>query len=316
MSFQILLVEDYPETRELITEVLQENPEYKVISVGSGEDALKKFRETNIDLVITDVKMQRMSGLDLMREIHQVEPDLPVILVTGFGDDYGVKALEMGAEDCVFKPFDTHELMLRVARVLKYSKLKQLKDLLEMKNEELRKMAITDGLSQLYNRRFFLELIEDREFPRARRYGLNLSCIMLDIDLFKDVNDRYGHLQGDFVIQKLGSIIKEEIREIDIPARYGGEEFIILLPETGEDGTYVVAERIRKRTEGVNFIRNKKLRETQNLQVTISLGIAIYPNSDIVVPNDLIKLADDALYQAKREGRNRTVVTKRELQNG
>ena len=308
MSFHILLVEDYPETRELITEVLQENPEYIVTPVGCGEEALKKFTETKIDLVITDVKMPRMSGLDLLREVHQIDPDLPVILVTGFGDDYGVKALELGAEDCIFKPFDTHELMLRVARVLKYSKMKQLKDLLEMKNEELRKMAITDGLSQLYNRRFFLELLEEREFPRAQRYKLNMSCIMLDIDFFKKVNDTYGHLQGDYVIQKLGAIIMEEIREIDIPARYGGEEFIILLPETGVEGTHLVAERLRKHVESVNFIRNEKLRDSQHLKCTVSLGIATFPSPDLVTPQDLMKTADSALYAAKGSGRNRTVI--------
>ena len=308
MSFQILLVEDYPETRELITEVLQENADYIVTAVGTGEEALAKFKEIKIDLVVTDIKMPRMSGLDLMREVHQIDPDLPVILVTGFGDDYGVKALELGAEDCIFKPFDTHELMLRIARVLKYSKLKQLKDLLEMKNEELRKMAITDGLSQLYNRRFFLELLEEREFPRAQRYGLNMSCIMLDIDFFKKVNDTYGHLQGDYVIQQLGAIIKEEIREIDIPARYGGEEFIILLPETGIAGTHLVAERLREHVARVNFIRNEKLRDSQNLTCTVSLGIATFPTKNLETPQDFLKTADTALYTAKDSGRNRTVI--------
>jgi diguanylate cyclase (GGDEF)-like protein len=302
--FRILVVEDYPETRELITEVLLSNSEYEVIPSASGEEALKTFKENKIDLVVTDIKMQKMSGLDLMNEIHIIEPDFPIILVTGFGDEYGVKALEMGAEDCVFKPFDTHELLLRVSRVLKYSKLKQLKELLELKNEELRKMAITDGLSQLYNRRFLLELLEDREFPRAQRYSLKLSCIMLDIDHFKEVNDKYGHLQGDYVIQRLGGIIKDEIREIDVPARYGGEEFIILLPETDEKGTVKVAERLRKQTESTNLIRNEKLRETQNLNITISLGISVYPHKDIHNASDLIRLSDEALYEAKRAGRN------------
>ncbi|MBC8276721.1 MAG: GGDEF domain-containing protein, partial [FCB group bacterium] len=196
---------------------------------------------------------------------------------------------------------------LRVARVLKYSKLRQLKDLLMLKNEELRKMAITDGLSQLYNRRYFLELLE-REFPRSQRYKLNLSCIMTDLDHFKNVNDQYGHLQGDYVIQRMGTIIKEEIREIDIPARYGGEEFIILLPETDEKGTIAVAERLRKRTAAENFTRNEKLRQTQELHITISLGVAVFPHPTLIHPNDLIKTADDALYTAKRGGRNKTIL--------
>jgi diguanylate cyclase (GGDEF)-like protein len=197
--------------------------------------------------------------------------------------------------------------MLRVARVLKYSKLRQLKDLLMLKNEELRKMAITDGLSQLYNRRYFLEQLE-REFLRTQRYKLDLGLVMIDIDHFKMVNDEYGHLQGDYVIQRLGTIIKEEVREIDLPARYGGEEFVIFFPETDENGVIIVAERLRKRTESENFTRSEKLREIQEVHITISLGLSFFSHESITSPNDLIKLADDALYRAKREGRNRTII--------
>lgn len=307
MSYQILVVEDYRETRELIAEVLQNNPEYKVVTAEDGEQALKTLDLLNVDVIISDIKMPKLGGLELLAKVQQRNPELPIILVTAFGDDYGARALEMGAEDCIFKPFNTTELLLRVARVLKYSKLRQLKDLLMTKNEELRKMAITDGLSQLYNRRYFLELLE-REFPRSQRYKIHLACIMFDIDHFKAVNDQYGHLQGDYVIQRMGQIMKEQIREIDIPARYGGEEFILLLPETDEKGTLAVAERLRKRVAAENFTRNEKLRQTQELRITISLGVAMFPHTSIIHPNDLIKAADDALYTAKREGRNRTVM--------
>lgn len=309
MSYNILVVEDYHETRELITEVLQGNTEYKVHSVNNGAEALKFYKSSTIDLVISDIKMPQMNGLDLMTELHKLNPDLAVILITGFGDDYGVKALEMGAEDCIFKPFNTNELLLRVARVLKYSKLRQLKELLELKNEQLRRMAITDALSQLFNRRYFLELLEEREFPRARRYKINLACIMIDIDHFKQVNDRYGHLQGDHVIRGMGSIIKEAIREIDIPARYGGEEFIILLPETDHKGTMAVAERLLHRTQTTNFQRGEKNGENGEVKITISIGISQFPAPDIVDSNDLINAADEALYRAKRAGRNRIVLT-------
>ncbi len=307
MGFQILVVEDYRETRELIAEVLQNNPEYKVVTAEDGEQALKILDLVNVDVIVSDIRMPKLGGLELLAKVQQKNPDLPVILVTAFGDDYGARALEMGAEDCVFKPFNTNELLLRVARVLKYSKLRQLKDLLMLKNEELRKMAITDGLSQLYNRRYFLELLE-REFPRSQRYNLNLSCVMFDIDHFKAVNDQYGHLQGDYVIQRIGAILKEQIREIDIPARYGGEEFILLLPETDEKGTLNVAERLRKRVANENFTRNEKLRSTQELRITISLGVAVFPHPSLVHPNDLIRVTDQALYEAKRLGRNRTVL--------
>jgi len=305
MSYNILVVEDYHETRELITEVLQGNTEYKVSSVANAAEALKVFKSSKIDLVVSDIKMPQMNGLDLMTEMHKQNSDLAVILITGFGDDYGVKALEMGAEDCIFKPFNTNELLLRVSRVLKYSKLRQLKELLELKNEQLRKMAITDALSQLFNRRYFLELLEEREFPRARRYRINLACIMMDIDHFKLVNDRYGHLQGDHVIRNIGTIIKEEIREIDIPARYGGEEFIILLPETERMGTLAVAERLLYRTRQTNFHQREKQEEAGEVRITISLGVSLFPAPGIVDATDLIRCADEALYRAKNFGRDR-----------
>ena len=308
MSFNILVVEDYHETRDLITEILQGSPEYIVHSVISGTEALDKFKTMKFDLVVSDIKMPQMSGLDLMQEVHKVDPDLPVILITGFGDDYGVKALSLGAEDCIFKPFNMNELLLRVSRVLKYSKLRQLKELLELKNEQLRTMAITDSLSQLYNRRYFLELLEEREFPRALRYKINLSCIMIDLDHFKRVNDLYGHLQGDLVIQTIGAIIKEETREIDIPARYGGEEFIILLPETDKTGTIAVAERLLKSTRKTNFFSKDNDHEEGELHITISIGVAFFPSPAITQPSDLINSADEALYRAKREGRDRMIL--------
>ena len=307
MGFNILVVEDFRETRELIEEVLRNNIEYDVVLSENGEDALAKFKESKFDLVISDIKMPKMSGLELLKEIQLIEPETPIVLITGFGDDFGAKALELGAEDCIFKPFNTNELILRVERVLKYSKMKQLKDMLMMKNEELRMMAITDSLSQLYNRRHFIELLE-REFSRAQRYNLNLSCIMLDVDRFKDINDHFGHLAGDYVIQKIGTIIKEEIREIDIPARYGGDEFILLLPETDQTGTHTVAERLFQRCQEENYAREARKRNLKYISVTVSLGVAIFPHRDIIHPNDLIKVADDALLKAKDLGRNRIVV--------
>ncbi|MBC8204876.1 diguanylate cyclase [bacterium] len=308
MGFNILVVEDFRETRELIGEVLQNNIEYDVILSEDGEDALRKFKEHKFDLVISDIKMPKKSGLELLKDIQNLDPETPVVLITGFGDDYGAKALELGAEDCVFKPFNTNELMLRVERVLKYSKMRQLKDMLMMKNEELRKMAITDSLSLLFNRRHFIELLE-REFSRAQRYNLNLSCVMLDVDYFKEINDNHGHLAGDYVIQKIGALIKEEIREIDIPARYGGDEFIILLPETEKGGTMTVANRLFKRCGSENYTREATKRRTSDgLKITISVGVAIYPKEGIIHPNDLMKAADDALLKAKEEGKNRIIV--------
>lgn len=169
--------------------------------------------------------------------------------------------------------------------------------------DETKELSITDGLTNLYNKRYFMNIFE-KEFERARRFNNNLSLILIDIDLFKSINDTYGHLQGDSVLKEMGSILKQGIRRIDISARYGGEEFVIIIPNTDLTGAGHAAEKIRKLVESHNFKAEKK-----PLKVTVSLGVASMA-SDISNSLDLIKIADDALYQAKKNGRNMVWITK------
>jgi len=162
---------------------------------------------------------------------------------------------------------------------------------------ETKELAITDGLTKLYNKRYFLEIFE-KEFERAKRFKLDLCVILMDIDHFKSVNDTYGHLQGDSVLKEVAEIVRRSIRKIDFPARYGGEEFIIIAPNTKLDEMIEVAERIRKFTESHDFKAEKK-----PMKVTISLGVAALHDT-LDDPLELIKMADDALYLAKDSGRN------------
>jgi diguanylate cyclase (GGDEF)-like protein len=165
--------------------------------------------------------------------------------------------------------------------------------------EDAKRMAVTDGLTRIYNHRFFQELF-DKEFKRSDRYGTIFSLIMLDIDFFKRVNDTYGHLYGDEILKEISNIIKGCLRSMDIVARYGGEEFAILLPETDLDSAIQTAERIRRAIEDHGFYTT----EREGVRVTASQGVTCYPSSDIKKRSDIVAKADAALYEAKESGRN------------
>lgn len=172
---------------------------------------------------------------------------------------------------------------------------------LELANLELEKLAITDGLTGASNHRHFRTRLEE-EFSRAKRYKTPLSCIMLDIDHFKSINDAFGHAQGDIVLKEITDVLRKSVRKTDIVARYGGEEFVILLPHTDKEGGFIHAERIREAARG-----NRCSDSNTCIMVTVSLGVATFPSEDISSADDLVGKADNALYEAKRNGRNKTV---------
>ncbi|MBI5892514.1 MAG: diguanylate cyclase [Deltaproteobacteria bacterium] len=172
---------------------------------------------------------------------------------------------------------------------------------IELANLDLERLAITDGLTGAYNHRYFRTRIE-QEFNRAARYKTFLSCIMLDIDYFKDINDAFGHGQGDTVLKELTDIMKNNARNTDIVARYGGEEFVIILPQTDKEGAFIQAERIRNAINGYKCCISDKC-----VMLTISLGAATFPSENIKTIDDLVGAADAALYEAKKGGKNRTV---------
>ncbi len=193
----------------------------------------------------------------------------------------------------------SYALLLRQLKEEK-KRVEELARRLKAANEKLRKLSILDGLTELYNHRYFQERLHE-EFERARRYKRNLSVIMIDIDHFKKINDTYGHLFGDFVLRELARIIKENLRKSDIAARYGGEEFAIILPETEIQGATTLGERLRRKVEEHTFQM-----DGISVKVTISLGVAsIFPARTKKTPRDLLETADKALYYSKTHGRNR-----------
>ncbi|MBI5180432.1 MAG: diguanylate cyclase, partial [Nitrospirae bacterium] len=268
--------------------------------------------KNQVDFIITDVIMPGVDGFKLVSTIKNQEKyrNVPVIMLTGQKDSIDkIKGLELGASDYVTKPFDPGELIARVKVLIRMQELQEeltQKNLfLKSLNQKLEKIAITDELTGMFNRRYFFSRFV-AEFERCKRFNQSLACVMIDIDHFKKINDTYGHQVGDIVLKKVGQIVSESQRVYDIFARIGGEEFVGSLSNVEQKGAVEFAERLRKRIESYNFLEEV----SETLKATISIGIGIYPHNNIAVENidDIIKIADDALYKAKNSGRNMTVV--------
>ena len=193
--------------------------------------------------------------------------------------------------------FDYQQLLTKYLSyvVLNYELVKTNGEL-EATVKKLKKQCYRDGQTGLYNYRHFRQQLQV-EFKRARRYKEPLTCIMLDVDNFKSINDTYGHRFGDFVLKKLGCILRLPMRETDIVARYGGDEFSVLVPNTGYQGAYIIAHKIQARINSYLF-RNNGI----NIKITASLGLASMPDDYVQSPAQMIDFADKALYQVKKRG--------------
>ncbi len=302
MSTSILIIDDSDTIREQIIQTLMRFGVFdRYLEAGDGIDAFKTLLATQVDLVLCDLEMPRMDGFKFLAMVKTREElrDIPIIRLTGREDrELKIRGLEQGACDYVTKPFDPGELMARVKVQLK---IKMLQDELKKSNDLLKRLSNTDHLTQLYNRRYMMEVLE-REFQRAQRKASTISMVIMDIDHFKRVNDQFGHQNGDIVLSAIARLAREDRRSYDVAVRYGGEEFVLVLPETTHDEAVMVAERLRERVQQLTF--SGELRE---LRVTISMGIATYPGNGLVTIEDLIREADAALYRAKQGGRNRVV---------
>ena len=254
-----------------------------------------------------------MSGIELLKKIRQTVPDTEVIIITSYASlDTAITALRYGAYDYLFKPFEDIKLISAAAsRAIEKVRLKRqnqrLLSVLKQKNIQLKKanktlkwLARRDGLTGLYNHRYFQEIL-NAELTRAVRYNQYFSVAFLDLDHFKHYNDTNGHQYGDQLLRILAKVLNSCLRESDFLARYGGEEFTIILPSTTRGEAIAVAEKIRGRVERYPF----KGRETQpDGCVTISIGISTFPE-DGKDNGSLMERADQALYAAKESGRNK-----------
>ncbi len=294
---RILVVDDISANVEILSIHLSDEG-YDVAEALSGKQALsilqdsKEDADQEIDLILLDVMMPIMSGLEVLAHIKKdtQSKNIPVILVTANADEQNVaEGLDMGAFDYIIKPYSLLVLLARVRGALRE---KERQDLLE-------KWATTDPLTELFNRRHFFEMTH-RELDRSNRLHSPLSFIMLDIDFFKRVNDKYGHLIGDMVLVSLAKTLRQQLRSVDLCCRYGGEEFVLCLPDTNLTDARDVAERIRLAVHKEAIPSN----ESTSVSISISLGVADNQHDESV--EAILKRADNALYKAKDGGRNQT----------
>jgi two-component system, cell cycle response regulator len=304
---RILIVDDHEDNIELLRARL-ESWGYRSESAVDGAEALEKVEANPPDLILLDVMMPKIDGIEVARRVkgNQNLPFIPIIMQTALdATENKVEGLEAGADDYITKPIDFAELKARVNSMLRIKRLQEEleereRQLLEA-NERLRYMSQTDALTGLDNRRHLEERIEEM-FEHAKRLNEPFSLVMCDLDRFKSVNDTYGHQAGDAVLKQFAKILRHEVREIDRAGRYGGEEFVLLLPGTVLDAGVTFAERVRKQVESHTFTF-----DGTSIQRTASFGVSAWPHPRIAHCDSLVRAADDALYVAKETGRNRVV---------
>ena len=302
-SANILIVDDVEDNTEILGDLLTFDG-YEVQSAMSGEAALEQVQVARPDLILLDILMPGMDGFEVCERLKADEStkDIPVMFVSSMNDlESKVRGFKVGGVDFINKPFQHAEILVRVNT---HITLQHLRRDLEEQNRELERLANTDYLTDLYNRRRFFHMAEAVFAGTASSSENPVSVTLIDVDYFKQVNDTYGHLVGDQVLIHVAHLIRDYCRENDMAARYGGEEFAILHPAIHRRGAYQITDDIRKRVEDTPFIH-----EDNEIGVTLSAGVVdsqICENCTRI--DDMLAMADSALYRAKDGGRNQVVV--------
>ncbi|MBI5789713.1 MAG: diguanylate cyclase [Candidatus Schekmanbacteria bacterium] len=293
MQYSILLIDnDEKYLRHLKGLLTAEGYKATAADAASGQ---RELETGYFDLILIEPEEGSASILDFIQHNH---PESLTIIITGRASvESAINALRNGAYDYLTKPIREEILMQAVKRACERVQLQH--SLLEA-TRRLQLMVITDSLTDVYNQRYFQKRLSE-EFDRNKRYAQPLSCIMIDVDSFKHLNDTYGHMEGDKVLKKIADTIKNSIRNSDFLARYGGDEFVLLLPQTNASRAYLLAERIQQAVAS-DF---SQVTYKEYCTPTLSLGISSLPNPDIRDEQELVAMADKALYEAKRSGRNR-----------
>ncbi len=296
----ILAVDDERTIRDLIKSAM-EFASYKCLIADSALEALQILSESKVDVVVTDIMMPQMDGMELTAIIKE-KYDTDVIVMTGYSEDFTYEeTIAKGASDFIQKPISITELIVRVKRVLKERALlmerNRAEDALRDSEKRFQELSITDGLTNLYNSRHFYSQLQ-MELDRFSRYKRPLTLMLLDIDDFKQYNDTYGHLEGDGVLAKLAEVIKRSLRKTDSAYRYGGEEFVIMLPETSAEQGLITAERIRQEFRDEVFLPDSG----RDIHVTVSIGVTQYIHPESLTA--FINRADKCMYKAKHHGKD------------
>lgn len=285
---KILIVDDDEAVRSILAELVRIFGFNSETSSG-GYDALNRVDKSPYDLIITDINMPDLNGLELIKRVKESHPEIDLIAITGFDMDYRyTDVIEMGASDFIVKPFENNELQAKINRVFREQDLRR----------KLENLSIRDGLTDLYNRRYFEQRLRE-EIIRAHRQKYPLFLLLIDIDRFKMFNDTNGHQGGDRLLRELAKAINHSIRnEVDTGFRYGGDEFGVIAPQVNRKQAAMIAHRIIRQYESI---------EEERL-TSLSIGIAQLTESNKLEPEkaeNLIKHADIALFRSKRLGGGR-----------
>lgn len=285
-EINVLVINDSPETVSVLEKTLLEIG-YKVWVVADPKEGLDLLRKMNFVAVITETRSGKMNGVEVTKAVHKISSEAIVIVLTFYSFiNSAIEVMEAGAYGYITKPLNTSEIRIVIERAVERYFLVNSSS----EKDYYAQLAVIDGLTGLYNRRYFKELMTI-ETTRLKRHAGNFSLLMIDIDNFKTYNDTKGHVAGDELLKKAATLFKKLVREVDWVCRYGGEEFVVMLSETDKQGAQLVAERLVVQT-GLY------------LPTTISLGVANYP-VDTQDVSQLVEKADAALYNAKKTGKNK-----------
>jgi diguanylate cyclase (GGDEF)-like protein len=317
----ILIVEDDTSIATMVSVVLEEEG-WQITVRHRGIDAKPLLARDAFDVLLLDKNLPDISGLELLEHAKERDPDVEAIIMTAHADMRSVlRALESGAYDYLVKPFGSiDEISHTVTKALERRRMRlenqrliadlreansqlqrineSLEEIVAQRTRQLERLSLTDDVTGLYNQRFLHRRIEE-EYHRAARYERHLSVLILDLDYFKAVNDTHNHMFGSAVLRHVGGVLRDNVREVDLPIRYGGDEFVIILPETDAQGAAVAAERVRRALETAEVGQ-----PGTRCRVTASIGLAALEECRTENAQGLLQAADRALYAAKAAGRN------------
>ena len=299
---KILIADDEPVSRRMLQALLVKWG-YEVVLVEDGDAALKELKASNAPrMALLDWMMPGQNGVDVCRALRKLRPEpytYILLLTAKEAKESVVEGLESGADDYLTKPYNSQELKARIRVGLR---LLELEDNLVQAREAMRFRATHDPLTGLWNRGAILDTL-NREMDRSRREHISVGVLIADLDHFKSVNDTYGHLTGDSVLREVARRMLADARSYDAVGRYGGEEFLILLPGCDGQETRLKAERLRQK-----IVQHPIETPSGPLEITISIGGVATEDWPRDAANQILQMADSALYRAKEEGRNRTVM--------
>jgi diguanylate cyclase (GGDEF)-like protein len=302
-TVRMLVVDDSPTDRLLIRRALErcEEIDFDIEVLSSTKGLRTLLEKIEVDLLLLDYSLPGQSGLEFLRGLPLGQELPPIMMLTGSGDELVAKeAILAGAADYFLKSrIEPEALGTAIIECLEKAALEKQARRQKLENERL---AVIDALTDLYNRRYLADAVR-REWGRIGRYGGTLSCLMIDIDGFKQYNDLYGHLQGDTILRQVASLIAASIRDCDIAARFGGDEFCIVLTETNHEGALHLAERLR------TSIAEQCLVAGGEVPVTASIGVLTTAGGPFPYPEIIIEGADTALRRAKMAGKNQVHAT-------